>query len=261
MTRQEEADSLASASMVWVPAGEFVLGCGPDEMALDADGSDLLASAKPQRTVTLGGYWIDRVPVTNREYRAFLRETDYPVPTARTYQPRFAVLNWDASAVTYPPGTADHPVVLVSWYDALAYCDWIGKRLPTELEWEKAARGPDGRPFPWGWDTDIEARCTMGPVGSEVECAPVGSFPSGASPYGCLDMLGNVEEWCADWYAFDRYARLDGPDGIAPPRPADCPARAVRGMGPWMLAKHVGYRGAYYPWDVSGLIGFRCARS
>jgi serine/threonine-protein kinase len=248
-------------SMVWVPPGEFLLGCRFDETATDDDGSDLLASARPQRTVTLGGYWIDRMPVTNREYRAFLRETGYPVPTARSDQPRLAVLNWDRLSVTYPSGTGDHPVVLVSWFDALAYCDWIGKRLPTELEWEKAARGSDGRPFPWGWADPTEARCNIGPIGSEIQPTPVGSCPRGASPYGCLDMFGTVAEWCVDWYEPDRYTRLDETDLSGPPRPVDCPARVVRGMGLWMIVAHVGYRGAYYPWDVSGGIGFRCACS
>jgi len=153
---------------------------------------------KPQRTIDLPEYWIGRAPVTNREYKRFLdanpghRVPSRPEEWAKPY-------NWDEKSRIYPPDKADHPVVLVSWDDAKAFCDWAGLALPAEEQWEKAARGTDGRLWPWGDETPTAGHCNFNAdVGGTT---PVGRYsPKGDSPYGCVDMAGNVWEWSASWY-------------------------------------------------------------
>lgn len=159
--------------MVDVPGGEFKHGTADESAYVMA-------------------YRIGRYPVTNDQYARFLAANpEYPAPYrdevwAEPY-------NWDRRRRTYPEGKSNHPVVLVSLHDALAYCEWAGVRLPTELEWEKAARGEDGRPYPWGasFDPDL-ANAREGGIGATT---PVGVYPNGASPYGLLDCAGNVWEW------------------------------------------------------------------
>jgi iron(II)-dependent oxidoreductase len=165
--------------MVRIPAGEFVMGT--DERFSDEG---------PQHLVHLDAYLIDRYPVTNLQYQAFIEATHRRAPA-----------NFEARR--HPPGKADHPVVQVSWFEARDYCEWAGKRLPTEAEWEKAARGTDGRPFPWGEHFDIRRANTpvrWSALGRRGDTTPVGAFPQGASPYGLHDVTGNVWEWTASWY-------------------------------------------------------------
>jgi len=162
--------------MAYVPAGEFLMGSS------DADGQ-AQDNEKPQHTVYLDGYWIDRTEVTNSQYRKCVEAQACPEPRCWVYG--------DYNG----PG---QPVVCVTWDDAQAYAAWVGGRLPTEAEWEKAARGTDGRIYPWGnsapdCDKANYANCMNPP-------AAVGSFPLGVSPYGALDMAGNVWEWVEDWY-------------------------------------------------------------
>lgn len=165
--------------MVLVPAGEFIMGTDkrlPDE--------------GPQHKVYLDSFYIDVYEVTNLQYKKFNDETKRRSP--RHFRNR-----------TYPPGKADHPVTYVSWEDAKAYCEWAGKRLPTDEEWEKAARGTDGRMFPWGNEFDVTKANTplrWQQVGAFGDTTPVGAFKEGASPYGVYDMSGNVWEWTASWY-------------------------------------------------------------
>ena len=172
--------------MVYVPAGEFVMG------SADSD-KNAEAGEKPQFRVSLPGYWIDKFEVTVAQYRKFCQETGREMPDA-------PVWGWQGS----------HPVVNVAWDEAAAYAKWAGERLPMEMEWEKAARGTDGRIYPWG--DEWEASRCANKTNSSDGPTPVGSYPSGASPYGVLDMAGNVWEWCADWYdadAYQRYAKGD----------------------------------------------------
>ena len=205
--------------MVYVPAGEFLMGSG------DADG---LAedNEKPQHTVYLGAYWIDRTEVTNAQYRKCVeagacREPECPY-------------SWGHESAYNAP---DHPVVCVSWYDARAYAAWVGGWLPTEAEWEKAARGTDGRIYPWGDEFDgnrlnyCDRNCTKGDIDTSVDdgyvvTAPVGSYLSGTSPYGALDMAGNVWEWVADWYDAEYYGRSPARN---PQGPASGDYRVLRG--------------------------------
>jgi len=159
--------------MILVPGGAFLEGPHPEAGP----------GVEPQR-LEVEAFYIDRFEVTNRQFRSFVEATGYR-----------AQGNWERHAT---PDRRDHPVIAVSWYDAEAYALWAEKRLPTEEEWEKAARGGDARLYPWGntWDAQ-RLNCFESAVGNT---SPVGSFPRGASPYGVEDMAGNVWEWVDAWY-------------------------------------------------------------
>jgi formylglycine-generating enzyme required for sulfatase activity len=181
--------------MVLVPAGPFIMGL--------ADG-DFLAEEheKPRREVYLSAYWIDLYPVTNARFGQFLKADGYAdkawwLAAGWEWRERHRIrqpLQWGKAGWDGP----DQPVAGVSWYEADAYARWAGRRLPTDAEWEKAARGGDGRRYPWGddWPTAAVANFADG-VGRTT---PVGLYPDGASPYGCHDMAGNVNNWVSDWY-------------------------------------------------------------
>ena len=195
------------ALMVYVPEGEFLMGSEDDDASDDE---------KPEHMVNLDAYWLYQHEVTNSQFAAFV-ETNGHQSSAE--EAGWAWV-WDGSdwlqtdgaywGAPEGPGSSvvgreDHPVVQVSWFDATSYCEWAGGRLPTEAEWEKAARGTDGRKYPWG---DHDPNCSLANLGYCVGgTSPVGSYPSGASPYGALDMAGNVWEWVADWYDNIYYVR------------------------------------------------------
>ena len=169
----------APNSMIRIPAGSFIMGTDarlPDE--------------GPQHTVVLPAFEIDQYEVTNAQYKQFNDALGRRSPDH--FRSR-----------TYPAGKADHPVTFVTWNDAHDYCQWAGKRLPTQEEWEKAARGNDARIFPWGDGFDINAANTplrWSALGEEGDTTPAGSFEKGRSPYGLYDMSGNVWEWTQSWY-------------------------------------------------------------
>ena len=169
----------APNEMIQIPAGTFIRGS-----------NERLADEGPQHDVDLPAFYIDKFEVTNLQYKKYVDDVGRRSPE-----------HFDARM--YPEGTADHPVTFVSWRDAKRYCEWAGKRLPTDIEWEKAARGTDGRTFPWGNEFQMDAANT--PVRwenlkMEGDTTPVGSFEAGISPYGVYDMSGNVWEWTASWY-------------------------------------------------------------
>lgn len=208
------------AEMVLIPGGEFTMGATESDKDADED-------EKPTRKVYIKSFYIYKFEVTNRQYANFIGKTGYK-PEGE----------WK---LLFNKFTADHPVVEVSWEDALAYCKWVGGRLPTEAEWEKAARGTDGRIYPWGnkWDPD---KCNMKLMKTKrwkvaklekhddiwYGTLPVGSFKTGVSPYGVFDMAGNVEEWCSDYFLEDYYK--DSPSRN-PRGPRDGDARVLRGGG------------------------------
>ncbi|KPJ94639.1 MAG: hypothetical protein AMJ55_06050 [Gammaproteobacteria bacterium SG8_15] len=165
--------------MILVPAGEFIMGT-----------NDRLPDEGPEHKVTVTAFYIDKYEVTNLQYKQFIDTTNHKSPNH--FRNR-----------TFPDGKADHPVVYVSWYDADEYCHWAGKRLPTEQEWEKAARSTDGRIYPWGNDFAITRANTPQHwliLEQDGDTTPVGAFPAGVSAYGTYDMSGNVWEWTASWY-------------------------------------------------------------
>jgi formylglycine-generating enzyme required for sulfatase activity len=172
--------------MVLIPAGEFLMGSDP---SVDKNAQK---DEQPQHTLYLPDYYLAKTPVTNAQYAAFVQATTYH------RQPE----GWEHGKP--PSGREDHPVVYVFWHDAVAYCDWLAEvtgrpyRLPSEAEWEKGARGTDGRIYPWGNEWDAE-RCSSYD-GGKRDITPVGAYPEGASPYGLLDMAGNVWEWTRSVY-------------------------------------------------------------
>ncbi len=273
-------EDLKPGDMVFVPAGDFLMG------------SDLWdVDEQPEHYAYLDAFWIDAFEVTNAQYHDFwiasggFRSAHTPL----SYGGRNGIGNWPNRALAQP----DQPIVGVSWYDAKAYAAWAGLRLPTEAEWEKAARGMDGRFYPWGdgfhdavKGSRTHANTWIADDGYDETLAPVGSFPSGVSPFGAHDMAGNVWEWVEDAYDPDYYAisPYENPQGPLVPRldldldlsgfiqdggrtfiqpPDESGYRVMRG-GAWIgtaeagvrTSERVGMPALCWGWDT----GFRCAR-
>ena len=197
---------------------------------------------RPVHQVYLDDYYIDKYELTNAQHDQFVKATNYEQPGI-----------WELMEFSQP----QQPVVWVNWEEAAAYCKWAGKQLPAEAQWEKAARGEGGYVYPWGNDFIYSQANIIVPGDGYKYVAPVGSYPGGASPYGVLDMAGNVAEWCDDWYAPDYYQRSLGRN---PNGPENGEYRVVRG-GSW---NSPGYdirttnRWRYYPATPRSYIGFRC---
>jgi len=201
------------ADMVLIPAGAFLMGSNQDHVQQAADWCGCNRSRFEDELfmheVYVSGFYIDEYEVTNEQYMAFVQATGYQTDAEKKGEAQ----TW---RVQFTPGKEQHPVVWMTWNDAYAYCAWAGKRLPTEAEWEKAARGTDGRLWPWGNEWDA-SRVNMAAAGRRTT-TPVGSLPAGASPYGVMDMAGNVWEWVNDWYDPGYYRGghdrdPQGPDG------------------------------------------------
>lgn len=179
--------------MVFIPPGQTIIGSNEEEINKIAQrqGVDLaeLEDEKPRRQVFVKGFFIDKYEVTNAQYKKFIEATGRRPP-----------LNWEGDI--YPAGRDNHPVVYVSWEDAKRYCEWAGKRLPTAEEWEKAARGPEGKLYPWGDEYGAE-KVNLVNTG-RGSTAPVGEYQGDKSPYEVYDMGGNVSEWTSSWYDGDR---------------------------------------------------------
>ena len=207
---------------------------------------------KPQHKVYLDGYWMGRTPVTNAMYARFLNEAGNP---QGHYYPNSTRVKLDGKLWRVESGYEQHPVVYVTWYDALAYGLWVGAELPSEAQWEKAARGTDGRIYPWG---DQAPDKTLANLGNDVgKTTPVGSYPSGASPYGALDMAGNVWEWVADGFENTYYSSQ--PTWRNPTGPESGILRVLRG-GSWSASHRIArcaFRHSGVPRDVLWDFGFR----
>ncbi len=249
----EAARLVFEPQMVKIPAGKFLMGFSKEQAAQAIkDGLDKswVEWAQPQHTVELSEYFIGKYPITNREYQAFVKD-------AKNKPPR----GWDGDQ--FPEGKGGHPVVHVSWNNATEYCKWLSEktkkqyRLPTEAEWEKAARGEDGRAYPWGDEFDPNKANTAesGIKGT----SEVGQFsPQGDSPYGCADMAGNVWEWCSDWFDAEEYKnRTDAEKD--PQGPQKDQARVLRGgsWGNYRSSARCSVRRRYEPGSFSNDVGFR----
>jgi formylglycine-generating enzyme required for sulfatase activity len=236
--------------MVYVPAGEFEMG--------STELYDELYDEQPVHTVALDGFWIDQTEVTNGQFAAFLNEQGNQTEGGVTWldlEDEECLIERVGSEYRPKSGYADHPVIEVSWYGAAAYCDWAGGRLPTEAEWEYAARGTDGRKYPWG---DSAPDCDKANYyGCVSLTTAVGSYPAGASWCDALDMAGNAWEWVADWYGCYPSGRQVNPSG----RPSG-EVRVLRG-GSWVVVPDNG-RCAARGWSLPDAsindFGFRCAR-
>jgi sulfatase modifying factor 1 len=246
----------------------------PDGMVLIPEGSFLMGSEegsefeKPVHDVHLDAYYMDATPVTNAQFAAFVEATGYRTTAERlerilTIQEGGAQ-SPEASWRTFATrGREDHPVTYVSWYDASAYAKWVGKRLPTEAEWEKAARGGvEGKRFPWGDESPGDGRANWNRRQSEDEptpTLPVRSFPPNG--YGMYDMVGNVWEWCADWYVDPYYVVSEARN----PKGPDVGEYRVRRGASWNVREdfrlRCSNRGAMLPDRAWPNLGFRCAAS
>ena len=225
-------------SMVLVPAGEFTMG----NLTGDSD-------ERPAHRVYLDAFYIDRYEVTVGQYAAFLQEAGNHTPS-----------DWKTMN---QPAHQKRPVANVDWADAAAYCKWAGKRLPTEAEWEKAARGTDGRLYPWGNEAPTPLHANYGKTGLNNHGAsvPVGSLEEGKSPYGLYDMAGNVWEWVSDWYDHDYYKNSPSKNPTGPPMGG---YKVIRG-GSWNSNPRA-LRSSDRYWDPPSfrsqyVPGFRCAKT
>lgn len=202
---------LDPVTMVTIPAGPFLMGSQNPKGRADE---------WPQRTVYVDTFSIDQVEVTNERYMMFVAKTGHRSPPNP----------YGTGVLVSAKGIELLPVVQVSWYDAKAYCSWAKKRLPTEAEWEKAARGTDGRTFPWGNDQPTTTRANFDREWVEDKTLQaVGSLAGGDSPYGIKDMSGNAREWVQDWYDPDYYANAPEKN---PQGPEKGIVRVIRG-GSW----------------------------
>ena len=226
-------------TMVEIPAGEFILGNNQGGF-----------NEKPQHVAKLDTYWIDQYEVTYQQYMAFVEAMGHrqPGPPSR-YARKLEALRGPNQPVTY-----------VSWEDAAAYCEWKGKRLPTEKEWEKAVRGSDGRTWPWGEGLDGFPANFDGEADGYEVTAPVGSFSQDQSIYGVYDGAGNVMEWVEDWYVEDKYSREVNAEAVRP-RPVST-YKTMRGGGYTSQGKdlRITNRSFIVPDFRDETIGFRCAR-
>jgi formylglycine-generating enzyme required for sulfatase activity len=268
-TMRSEKDGML---MVYVPAGAFLMGSDANAALVECQKVSSICKIEwftdeqPPHTVELDAFWIDQTEVTNAQYALCVADGACTAP-------------WHTDSATRSsyyddPRYANYPVINVNHSAASNYCQWAGRRLPSEAEWEKAARGTDGRIYPWGDQSLVsdlvnfcDKSCSHHKSPADnvedgyADTAPVGSYPSGASPYGALDMAGNVKEWVADWYAADYYASSPA---VNPPGPSEGKYAVMRG-GAWN-----------YQWDgmrvtrrfsdgpvlyVSSDTGFRCAYS
>lgn len=237
---------------VKVTGAKDKIGSLPNEMILIPEGQFIMGSNKrfpdegPMHIAYTEKFYLDKFEVTNAQYLKFAQETERRLPDHL----RNGVI---------PPGRENHPVIYVNWYDANDYCHWAGKRLPTDIEWEKGARGTDGRTFPWG--NEFDARKANVPQLGLRSTTPVGSFPEGKSPYGLYDMAGNVWEWTESWYK--AY-----PGNKRPTENYGERYKVVKG-GSWIdcsfyrcgISAPVFNRGFFKPETRNNSFGFRCAKN
>lgn len=237
--------------LLYVPEGEFQMGTFEKYLLLP-NGEKILTykNEEPGHIVFLTDYWIDKTEITNDQYQKCVQENFCSEPSEKIDHNNKQYYGNDVFS--------NYPVINVNWYQAQDYCLWAGRRLPTEAEWEKAARGIDGRLYPWG--NDLPSSDYLNYNKNEVGTTEVGSFPLGSSYYGAMDMAGNVSEWTADWYSEDYYKNslYKNPTG-----PTDGEYKVLRG-GSWTinaLQVRAANRMVWLPSNNFLLNGFRCVVS
>lgn len=259
-SRVSEADGMVQ---VYVPEGKFMMGTSDEQLQLmiaqhpdwknglmmhDLDGN-LIIAEQPQHSVHLDSYWIDQTEVTNAMFAQCVEVGVCDEPNRESSHTREKYFG--------NPEYNDYPVVWIGWNQARSYCEWVGRRLPTEAEWEKAARGTDERRYPWGEEISCNFANYAG--GCAGDTSPVGSYPDGASPFGALDMAGNAFEWVNSLYADYPYEAGVGRENITDRDNW----RVLRG-GSWHTdgrATRSAHRGASDPGMARPDGGFRCASS
>ena len=302
-TMKREKDGM---TMIFVPAGSFTMGSAgkPENFSVaarkecaswgipeygDCETYDFLSDERPAHSVTLDAFWIDKTEVTNSMFQAFVKAAGYQTlaekqgwsmvldPYSQT-SAKLSGADWQhpQGPQSNLTGLGDYPVVHVTWNDATAYCTWAGGRLPTEAEWEKAARGTDGRTYPWGETAPNNKLANLADSNLAVDWAdknindgyqfssPVGSYPAGASPYGALDMAGNVVEWVNDYYSDTYYPSSPPNNPNGPTEAASFKSMRVQRGGTWLDADSFLRTSQRMggSWDQSyDVLGVRCARS
>ena len=238
-----EISAMDGMTLLYVPEGEFLMGSTAADSLADSD-------EKPQHSVMVDAFWIDQTEVTNAMYAK--------CAVANQCDPPDKKVSYTRSNYYGNSEFDNYPVIYVSWNDALAYCSWAGRELPTEAQWEKAARGTDGRIYPWGNETPSSKLLNYN--GSDTTV--VKNYPNTKSFYGTYDMAGNVWEWVNDWYQSDYYVTLG--DNVSNPQgPASGDVRVLRG-GSWLNysgSVRSANRSRFDPTNTVNDIGFRCSRS
>jgi len=248
--------------MVYVPEGNFTMGDATNQALAECQKfrndcqRDWFTDEEPLHIVYLDAFWIDRTEVTNAMYAKCVQAGSCQPPSQSSSSTR--------SSYYGNSQFDDYPVIYVSWNQANDYCTWAGARLPTETEWEKAARGTDGRIYPWGNAAPSCNLANFAPYVSSNACTGdtqvVGSHPLGGSPYGALDMAGNVWEWVADWYGATYY----GQSPTSNPKGPDSGTKRVLRGGSWGNDEsgiHSAFRNLNDPVSSNVSLGFRCSRS
>lgn len=236
---------VAPSGMVLIPKGPFYIGSSEKDIdwiveTFFAESRDWYLDETPSQALYLNQFFIDKYEVTVGKYQKFLEETRRTKPK-HLDNPKY--------------NSPNQPIIGVTWQDAADYCSWLGKRLPTEAEWEKAARGDDGRRYPWGNDVDIKKANVRGTKDSFRYSSPVGNFPEGQSPYGVMDMAGNVFEWTQDWYK--PFPGNESRNDLYEQR-----LKVVKG-GSWkanMDLARSALRGKRFPYQSADHVGFRCVK-
>ena len=240
--------------LVYVPEGKFIMGKKEDKKLFFTPEDNAL----PEHEVILDAFWIDQTEVSNGQYKACVDAGKCPPPMINEAEL--------SSANFGNPKYDNYPVVNVLWENAVSYCSWVNRRLPTEAEWEKAARGTDGRLYPWGnklpWDMIEKNDILLNYNQSKIDTTtPVDEYKNGASPYGAYNMAGNVSEWVADWFSATYYEISPSRNPLGPDKPDEYHGHVLRGgsyaEGLWTTIATA--RRMTVPF--AQMIGFRCARS
>ena len=241
-----------------IPAGDFTMGSNKEDRGNHALSLGLLKpwfeDESPEYRPTSNSYFIDKYEVTNQQYHIFCQATDHKPPRI-----------WGGAK--YPEDLANHPVTHVNFYDASAYAQWAGKRLPTEIEWEKAARGDRGRLYPWGYKFKVGVANIPQSANSKGELKAVGSYPESASVYGAEDMVGNAWEWAWDYYLPYPQSKYSNKDygkkylvvrGLSYMGVGHFPEKEYQKVV--RLKSRAGYREKLHPLARKKDVGFRCVR-